>query len=328
MVKRVKWPFIGYLLVLLACQPQAENPDDKKTEKWVAEIDERKGVWLTVLGTVQDGGSPHPGCMKDCCKDLFLNPDPERKVVSLGVIDYNHEKQYLFEATPDITTQMKYLRNQKDAPANETPDGIFLTHAHMGHYSGLMYLGREALGADAVPVFAMPRMKTFLETNGPWRQLVELKNIALEEIQADSVIQLTSQLHVIPFLVPHRDEYSETVGYKIIGPRKSALFIPDINKWHLWERDLVDEIAMVDYAFLDATFFADGEINRDMAEVPHPFVEETMALLTGLSAKEKRKVYFIHFNHTNPLIDVLSAEADSVRARGFNVAEFGDEIVL
>lgn len=292
------------------------------------EIAARKDVWVTVLGTVQDGGSPHMGCKNSCCKDLFLNPDPERKVVSLGVVDYNHGKQYLFEASPDFTTQVEYLNNQKDNNFGVLPDGIFLTHAHIGHYTGLMFLGREALGADSVPVFAMPKMKRFLETNGPWNQLVDLGNIELNELQNDSTVQLSEWLKVIPMLVPHRDEYSEAVGFKIIGPNKTLLFIPDINKWSLWEKDIVAEIEKVDYALIDATFFADGEIDRDMAAVPHPFVEESMELFKNMHPHDKQKVIFIHFNHTNPLINPTSEEAFFVRDHGFDVATFGMEIAL
>ena len=315
--------FLGAFLLLFSCQEkQVEEPEVNQ------EVAERTGVWLTILGTVQDGGSPHIGCEKACCKDLFLNPDPTRKVVSLGVVDYKNSQQFLFEATPDITTQLKYLSNQKDNRCGEMPNGVFLTHAHIGHYTGLMYFGREAKGADSIPVYAMPKMKSFLETNGPWSQLVELGNISLQETAADSVVQLTDQVRVIPFLVPHRDEFSETVGFKIIGPRKSILFIPDIDKWEKWQRSIVEEISKVDFALIDATFYADGEINRDMEEVPHPFVEESLALFKTLDKREKQKIHFIHFNHTNPLIDPLSIESDSIRALGFHVADFGDEIAL
>ena len=80
-------------------------------------------------------------------------------------------------------------------------------------------------------------------------------------------------------------------------------------------------IKRVDYALLDATFYKNGEIpNRDMSEIPHPFVEETMKVLKDLPTEEKAKVFFIHFNHTNPLIDKSSKEYKEVRSRGFNVA--------
>lgn len=167
---------------------------------------------VVVLGTIQDGGSPHIGCKKACCADLFGHPDPSRKVVSLGVVDPVSGKQFLFEASPDMASQLKVLKTFSKSES-EQPDAIFLSHAHIGHYTGLMYLGKEAMDAKAVHVFTMPRMKEFLTGNGPWSQLVSRGNILLHEMENDVAINITPNLSVRPILVPHRDEYSETVGF-------------------------------------------------------------------------------------------------------------------
>ena len=192
-----------------------------------------------------------------------------------------------------------------------------------------MYLGKEALGAKNLPIYAMPRMKSYLETNGPWSQLVSQNNIFLSRLKKDSSVILSSNFSITPFTVPHRDEYSETVGYKIKGPNKTALFIPDINKWSIWEKRIIDEIAMVDYAFIDATFYDGNEINtRKISEIPHPFVIESMELFKGLPASEKSKIYFIHFNHTNPLLNPQSKQSKNVIKQGFKIARFGQVINL
>ena len=278
---------------------------------------------LLILGTIQDAGSPHAGCTKDCCKALFKHPDPTRMVVSLGLIDPENRMNWLFEATPDLPRQMKLLKEHSPFRSEETPNGIFLTHAHIGHYSGLMYLGRESMNAKATPVYAMPRMREFLEANGPWSQLLSLKNIALQTLQDEESVQLSSQLSVTPLKVPHRDEFSETVGFRIQGPNKSALFIPDIDKWERWSTDIVTEIKKVDYAFLDATFYDNAELNyRNMAEIPHPFVVESMERFKALPQEEKKKIYFIHLNHTNPLLNSRSLQLKALRKNGFQVAEF------
>ncbi|NKI33076.1 MBL fold metallo-hydrolase [Croceivirga thetidis] len=289
---------------------------------------QNKGVTLLILGTVQDGGSPHIGCQKECCAVLFDEPDPSRKVVSLGVIDHENQRTYIFDASPDFTTQLKMVQ-EYTLPERKAPDGIFLTHAHIGHYTGLMYLGREALGGKDVPVYAMPKMKLFLEKNGPWDQLVNLKNIELIEMTTDEKMQLTPNLTVIPFLVPHRGEYAETVGFKIIGSKKSALFIPDIDKWYLWEKSIVEELKKVDFAFLDATFFDANEVNhRDVSEIPHPFVIESLELFKDLPENEKSKIHFIHLNHTNPLLDLESKASMEVRSKGFQIAQFSGTFKL
>lgn len=276
---------------------------------------------IVILGTIQDAGSPQIGCKKECCIDLFNSPDNNRKVVSLGLIDKGDNKTYLFEASPDMVSQCKILKALAGVE-NEVPNGIFLTHAHIGHYTGLMYLGKEALNADSVLVCAMPKMKSFLENNGPWSQLVTNGNIRLSGLEANTPRLISPAIKVIPLQVPHRDEFSETVGYVINGPNKSALFIPDIDKWEKWDVDIISLIKTVDYAFLDGTFYDEKELNnRDISEIPHPFIVESMAKFKDLPVDEKNKIYFIHFNHTNPVININSKEAKKVFKNGFNIAK-------
>lgn len=278
---------------------------------------------------MQDAGSPHIGCNKVCCTDLFDQENPDRKVVSLGLIDPRDKKRFLFEASPDLPTQMHMLLQSGGFAEGKMADGMLLTHAHIGHYSGLMYLGKEGLGAVQIPVYAMPRMQAFLRSNGPWSQLVDQQNISLQPLTEKAAVQLTSNLRVTPILVPHRDEFSETVGYVIEGPDKQALFIPDIDKWAKWTIPLIDAIASVDIAFVDGTFYDASEIpHRDMSEIPHPFVVETMSLLDHLPASEKQKVHFIHFNHTNPLLNAASTQSKEVIQRGYKIARLGDIVYL
>ncbi len=289
---------------------------------------EAPGAFLIVLGTLQDGGSPHAGCKRACCRDFFDHPASDRKVVSLGVYDRGSRQTYMFEATPDLPSQMKMLRTFASDSVGEAPGGIFLTHAHVGHYAGLVHLGKEAMDARGVNVYAMPRMKNFLENNGPWSQLVSRNNIVIQALQ-DGLPVKAGSVEVTPVLVPHRDEYSETVGYKIRGPRKTALFIPDIDKWEKWNKDIVQEISQVDYAFLDATFYDASELpGRKMEEIPHPFIVESMAKFDTLPARERSKIYFIHLNHTNPAILPDSPASLEIQRRGYLVARFGDIVEL
>ncbi|MDH5630015.1 MAG: MBL fold metallo-hydrolase [Gammaproteobacteria bacterium] len=283
--------------------------------------------YLYILGVAQDAGYPQAGCYQPHCMPGWQNKNLRRTATSIALIDPANKKSYLFEATPNLPEQMYQL--EQEAPSKQYPlSGIFLTHAHIGHYAGLMFLGHEAMGANQIPVYAMPRMKYYLLKNGPWSQLVSFKNIILKSLKDNTSINL-NEIKVTPFLVPHRDEYSETVGYKIEGPNKSAIFIPDINKWSVWKTDLAKLIQQVDYALLDATFYADGELpGRDMSKIPHPFVSETMTLLKDLPAKDKNKIWFIHFNHTNPLLNTDSEQAKTVKANGFNVAKEGVRLEL
>jgi len=318
------------LFTIISCQQDIKK-STVKNESIDVQVKQKieSGVSLVILGTVQDAGSPHIACKKDCCTDLFEKPNPERKVVSLGLVDHDNKKTFLFDATPDISEQAKLLKKSTSWNADELPNGIFLTHAHIGHYSGLMYLGKEATNANAIPTYVMPKMKGFLEQNGPWSQLVANKNIDLHLIENGATLSMTFNLKVIPLQVPHRDEFSETVGYKISGPKKTALFIPDIDKWEKWEMNIVDLIKTVDYAFLDASFYDGDELNtRDISQVPHPFVVESMALFERLSKKEKAKVHFIHFNHTNGLLNLESPQSKTVFENGFQIAQFNQHFKL
>ncbi|MBV1909146.1 MAG: MBL fold metallo-hydrolase [Kangiellaceae bacterium] len=288
---------------------------------------ENNSPYLYVLGVAQDAGYPQAGCYQKHCLPGWEDTRLRRGAVSLGLIAPNSGNKYMFEATPNFPEQLYQL--EKEAPSSRFQlTGIFLTHAHIGHYAGLMFLGHEAMGASKVPVYAMPRMTTFLKDNGPWEQLVNYKNIVLMELNHNQPTRM-DEIKVTPFLVPHRDEYSETVGYKIEGPNKSAIFIPDINKWTEWKTDIAALIKSVDYALLDAAFYADGELpGRDMSKIPHPFVVETMAALQGLSMRERDKVWFIHMNHTNPLLRTNSSESQRVESQGYNIAKEGIKLKL
>ena len=281
---------------------------------------------MVVLGTIQDAGSPHIGCNKKCCIELFNNSNEDRKVVSLGILDPENNKSFMIEASPDIPLQMKELNELSN---NNYPDGIFITHAHIGHYTGLMYLGREAMNLSDFPVYVMPKMKKFIETNGPWSQLVELNNINLTSMETDSKIQLTSNISIIPFSIPHRNEYSETCGFKIIGPNKKILFIPDIDRWSLWEQNLIKEVQQVDVALIDGTFYNSDEIkSRNINKIPHPFVIDTINLFKNEPLNEKGKIHFIHLNHTNPLLNENSIEYQNLLNNNFKISYKNDQIIL
>jgi pyrroloquinoline quinone biosynthesis protein B len=285
-------------------------------------------VFIQVLGIAQDAGLPQANCYRPHCVEAWQDPDKRRLATSIAVIDRDAGSKYLFDATPDMREQLYALHTI--APDDEYElGGVFLTHAHMGHYTGLMHFGREAAGTHGIPVYAMPRMHEFLATNGPWDQLVRLQNIELRRIVDDEPLRLAQNITVTPFLVPHRDEYSETVGFRIDGPNKSAVFIPDIDKWTLWDIDIRDVVRSVDYALLDATFFRDGELGgRDMSKIRHPFVSESMELFDSLDTRERERVIFIHMNHTNPLLQDGSDAQAEVTRRGYRYAHEGMRLDL
>ena len=317
LIKYIKLTIPFFLcLLLIGCNPESK---EKKINS--------NGIYLKVLGTIQDGGIPHLGCNKKCCKDYFLGQTKRVGVSSLGISNLKNDKKYLIDATPDINFQLKELIGNENF--SEKLNGIFITHAHMGHYAGLLNLGKESYNSKNIPLYSMPKLHDFILSNGPWNQLVNLKNINLVKIFADKELILDDNLSLTPVQVPHRDEYSETVGFIIKGNLKKALYIPDIDKWNKWNISIVEMIKKVDFAFLDGTFYDSNEINnRDISEIPHPFIIESLDLFKTLSKAEKDKIYFIHLNHTNPVLNKNSKEYKSVISKGFNVAETGMEFIL
>lgn len=283
-------------------------------------------VYMQVLGIAQDAGYPQINCKKECCTPFHKGQKERERVTCMGIVDRKSKKSWLIEATPDIISQWKSLQESCEECQIS---GILITHAHIGHYTGLMQLGREAMGANTIPVYVMPRMKEFLETNGPWSQLVALKNIDLRLLHSETEVQLSENVSIVPLLVPHRDEFSETVGFEVKGPDKKALFIPDIDKWEKWHYSILQKVKETDHLLIDGTFYDTDELpGRDMSEIPHPFIEESVKLFSHLNDEEKNKICFIHLNHSNPLIQNMSEKKIFVEKSGFNIAFDGRQFPL
>lgn len=282
--------------------------------------------YIYILGNTQDAGLPHIGCQHKFCQENFDKYD-QYFVTSIAVVDSDLRKYIMFEATPDITYQLNNLNNSIFQEFL-LPESLYITHAHIGHYTGLMYFGREALGSKNLLVKVLPKMSEFLKSNGPWNQLVNINNIEIQKLNFGESNNELTNISVTPIKVPHRDEYSETAGYVIQGKNKKALFIPDIDKWEKWDKNLVNLTEEFDYLLLDATFYDSKEINRDINEIPHPLVTETMSLLDNLSSELKVKVYFIHMNHTNLMLDPESELSKLVESKGFNIARLGQKLNL
>jgi pyrroloquinoline quinone biosynthesis protein B len=279
-------------------------------------------VRAIVLGVAQDAGVPHIGCRQELCERARRDPRRRVRVASVGLVDEGSGARYLIDATPDLALQVEALPGRSRDRARPV-DGILLTHAHIGHYAGLMYLGREALGARAVPVYATPRMAAFIRANGPWSLLASEGRIEVHEVEPGKTFALGERLQVTPLAVPHRDELSDTVGFRVQGPRRTLLYLPDIDKWEKWDRRLEDEVARADVALLDGTFFEAGEIpGRSQRDIPHPLVPETVERLAA--PELARRVFFIHLNHTNRLLWDAPARRGLER-RGFRVAREGQE---
>ena len=290
--------------------------------------------YVLVLGTAQDGGLPQIGCRQPCCERVRADPAQRRLVTSLLLGDPATGKRWLFDASPDLRAQVDLAHGhpptRREVGARPPLfDGVFLTHAHMGHYGGLLQLGREAYDVRQLPTYLTPKMAEFLSLHGPWSLMVERGSLELNTVESGTTVSLTERIEVHCIDVPHRPEFSDTLAFVLRGPERSLLYLPDIDKWERWEERIEDWIAQVDVAFLDGTFYADGEIpGRSMHDIPHPFVQESLERFRDLSAEERDKIYFTHLNHTNPAADPESEAAKAIRAAGMHVASEGSRFSL
>ena len=288
-----------------------------------------KDPFIIILGTAQDGGIPHCGCKKSCCAESWINTRAQKYASCLGIIDPISMSVWLVDITLDFKYQLNMLANlwlfKEGAPDIK---GIFITHGHVGHYSGLLFLEKAIMNSKDISVYAMTKMRHMLESNRPWKDLITNRNIKLFSLSDDKKIRLNDNILLTPFLVQHRDEYTETVGFIISGPRKKVLYIPDIDSWKGFKQ-IDDMIRDYDFALIDGTFFDIGELpNRNIKEVPHPFISCSLIKFNGLSQKDKSKIRFIHLNHTNPVLKTKSKQSKFVHLRNFTIASQGDIIKI
>jgi pyrroloquinoline quinone biosynthesis protein B len=290
---------------------------------------ETSQVIVKVVGTAQDSGIPHVHCRCQYCSLARERREYQRYAASLAILLPEQQRWHLIDATPDFCEQLEWVKT--DYPGMGLMSSVLLTHAHIGHYTGLMYLGREAISTRELPVYAGPQMAGTLRSHVPWKQLVELQNITIHPISARQPFVLDQNVTVTPLEVPHRNEYSETFCFILEGPHKKLLYIPDIDRWEQWEIDLAEIASTVDYCLLDGTFYSEAELEargRSYSEVPHPLLTQTMNLLQEVVNRGETSVYFTHFNHTNPVIDRHNPFRKAVLDSGFLLADEGIEFVL
>ena len=313
-------------LPVLASNTFRSLPEEQ--EKRIQETD----VLVKVLGTAQDGGIPQLGCYCPNCLRAREEPGLSRLVSSLGLFDLEERSFFLLDATPDIRIQshLAYDRLGKEKSGTRNfPEAVLLTHAHIGHYTGLMFFGYESVSASDLPVYCSERMGTFLANNGPWSQLVNFKNISLRTLSLEEKLPLTARLSITTFQVPHRDEYSDTIGFTISGRKKKLLYIPDIQDWRTWKKSIVEEVKKVDFALLDGTFYGPEELpGRDLSRIGHPFISTSLKLLGKLVRGRKTKIYFTHLNHSNLALDPEGEARKKIAKEGFGLAEEGMEFFL
>jgi len=276
---------------------------------------------LMLVGVAQDAGLPQVGCTCANCSAVLAGKLEAESAVSLAIIDPKGTRYWLVDATPDIRGQMALVAAR--FPRAQL-SGILLTHAHIGHYTGLMFLGRESTNSQSMPVYASAQLCHFIRDHAPWQQLVTLGNIALHTIAPDTQTTLAEGLSFVGTHVPHRGEYSDTLAFSFHGKQDSAFYCPDIDRWSDWERDIREVVEAHTLSFLDATFFDVNELpGRDLSTIPHPLVTDTVERLAHCD----KTVVLIHLNHSNALYQAGTA-TQWVADNGLTVGATGQSWVL
>jgi pyrroloquinoline quinone biosynthesis protein B len=274
-----------------------------------------------VLGRAQDGGLPQASCDCPHCAAARAGLIPREFAASLAIVDQAVGEAWLIDAGPDFREQLALFDELRPGIPLA---GIIITHAHIGHYTGLMYLGREAMCTYGLSVYGTPRLCDFLARNAPWSQLVDIDNIALQEQQPGSTFALTDDLSIEFVPVPHRAEFTDTMAVVVRGPTRSLFYCPDIDSWDKWDRDVRDLPDIYDVSMIDGTFFEDDDLpGLAISTVPHPPVQQSMRLI----GPGRNRVFFTHLNHSNPLFSV-SETREELKSQGYDVVEQGQVFEL
>ena len=84
----------------------------------------------------------------------------------------------------------------------------------------------------------------------------------------------------------------------------------------------------VTVAYLDASFYDGRELaDRDISQIGHPLMVDTMRRLKDRALAEPGLVRFIHLNHNNPALHDPELQA-LIERRGFRVARRGERLPL
>ncbi len=273
-----------------------------------------------IVGSAQDGGVPQVGCSCERCNHARTNIQHARYPASLAIVNPSG-KLLLIDMTPSLPRQLDLLRDLLPARKTMLPDAVLLTHAHIGHYAGLIFFGKEVASTKKLPVYCTQQMRRFLESNKPYSYLIERDEIAITDLKCGEALTYDGTLHITPVEVPHRNEDAETLAF-IIKSERSLFYASDFDRY----TETIDRcVRDSDISLLDGCFWSREELpGRVYDEIPHPTIMESRERLRGY----EDRVIFTHINHTNPVLNRNGLHRAQLEKQGFRIAKERLDIIL
>ncbi len=284
---------------------------------------------VTVLGSAQDGGFPEWDCNCLNCRLSRQNALKFRFRSSLAVESENGCIVVL-DASPDLKSQISmlrpYSRRISEAYAGRVApiDAILITHAHWGHIMGLLEL--SAGYPFKIPVYCSHYVASIIRSSRIFKSLVDGNFIDIIEFGDGDVLDVVdwrgrrTGLKFEAFKVPHREDFTDTYGFKVFDKKSSIVYIPDIKTL---SNNILSRIEGSNALFFEGTFYWEDElwrisgIRRTSTELGHIPMVESLSILKELQVNLK---YYIHLNHTNPTLRSNSDERRTIEKAGLKIA--------
>ena len=247
---------------------------------------------------------------------------------------------YVIGAGPDVRHQIESFPPLRPGPQpRQSPlRGVLLPDAELDHTIGLPEL-REGGSLD---VYATAPVLAALDDAFPVRRLLDAYTTARWfEVSVGVPLPLEDgRLNVLAFPTgDKRPRYAAgcaadgcwRVGYSIVDAESGgvAVFAPSVGHW---SPELGDAVAHADCAFVDGTFWTDGEMDTvgssrlPAAGAGHlPISGPAGSALRLAECPARRRVY-VHLNNTNPVLDVQSPERRLLEELGLEVGQDGMEL--
>lgn len=295
---------------------------------------------MIVLGSAAGGGFPQWNCRCPVCS-LAWDGDPrvKRRTQSSIAIETGSGRWTLFNASPDLRSQILATRRLQPTGLRETPiSSVVLTNGDVDHVDGLITLRERS----PLTVYATSQISSVLDANPIFgvlaKDVVSRQVVTLDAPFAidDATIEFFGVPGKVPLYLETADmkigdTSGDTVGADIRKNGRRLVYIPGCA---VVNDDVLRRADGADVLLFDGTVFEDDEMQRAgvgvktgrrMGHVPLSGEGGSMGAFDGV--KIGRKIY-IHINNTNPILISGSPQRRAVEAKGWEVSEDGLDVLV